>query len=33
MCQLHEQDPRFAKYPRIPVLHCAGYEKKAADDP
>jgi hypothetical protein len=27
MCQLAETDPRFAKYPRLPVIRCAGYEK------
>ena len=26
LCQLAETDPRFDKYPRLPVLHCAGYE-------
>ena len=26
MCRLAETDPRFAKYPRLPVLRCAGYE-------
>ncbi len=25
LCQLSEVDPRFPKYPRIPVLACAGY--------
>jgi len=25
-CRLAESDPRFAKYPRLPVLRCAGYE-------
>jgi hypothetical protein len=25
-CQLAETDPRFSKYPRLPVLRCAGYE-------
>ena len=25
LCQLSEVDPRFPKYPRIPVLHCIGY--------
>jgi hypothetical protein len=24
-CQLSFQDSRFAKYPRLPVLSCAGY--------
>jgi hypothetical protein len=27
LCRLSEQDPRFAKYPRLPVLTCAGYAK------
>ncbi|MDP9036748.1 MAG: hypothetical protein M3O50_18260 [Myxococcota bacterium] len=25
LCLLHERDPRFAKYPRLPILRCAGY--------
>jgi hypothetical protein len=25
-CELSFTDPRFAKYPRLPVLICAGYE-------
>jgi hypothetical protein len=25
-CQLAETDPRFSRYPRLPVLRCAGYE-------
>jgi hypothetical protein len=28
LCELSRSDPRFAKYPRLPVLSCAGYEKK-----
>jgi hypothetical protein len=24
-CALSASDPRFPKYPRLPVLHCAGY--------
>ena len=27
MCQLADTDPRFAQYPRLPVIRCAGYEK------
>jgi hypothetical protein len=23
---MHERDPTFAKYPRLPVLSCAGFE-------
>ena len=29
-CELALADPRFAKYPRLPVLRCAGYEKKTS---
>jgi hypothetical protein len=25
LCQLSVTDPRFAKYPRLPVLSCRGY--------
>lgn len=25
LCTLAEVDPRFPKYPRLPVLRCAGY--------
>ncbi|MGB8654174.1 MAG: hypothetical protein WCD23_06610 [Candidatus Acidiferrales bacterium] len=25
LCQLATTDPRFAKYPQLPVLACAGY--------
>jgi hypothetical protein len=25
LCTLSEVDPRFPKYPRLPVLLCAGY--------
>lgn len=28
MCLLSERNPRFAKYPRLPVLACAGYDKR-----
>ena len=27
LCELSRSDPRFAKYPRLPVLSCPGYEK------
>jgi hypothetical protein len=27
-CRLSFSDSRFAKYPRLPVLRCSGYEKK-----
>jgi hypothetical protein len=26
LCQRAEQDARFAKYPRLPVLACGGFE-------
>jgi hypothetical protein len=29
LCRLAERDPRFPKYPRLPVLACAGYEADA----
>jgi hypothetical protein len=27
-CQLSDTDPSFPKYPRLPVLRCAGYIRK-----
>jgi hypothetical protein len=27
LCRLSFRDPRFAKYPRLPVLACDGYKK------
>jgi hypothetical protein len=30
LCQLALTDPRFQKYPRLPVLSCPGYEQKTA---
>ncbi len=29
LCQLSASDPNFAKYPRLPVLQCDGYEKSS----
>jgi hypothetical protein len=29
LCRLSETDPRFPKYPRLPVVRCMGYERKA----
>jgi len=26
-CELSVRDPRFPKYPRLPVRECSGYEK------
>lgn len=27
-CALAETDPRFARYPRLPVLTCSGYRRE-----
>jgi hypothetical protein len=27
-CELSATDPRFPKYPRLPVVECLGYEAK-----
>lgn len=29
-CTLSTIDPRFAMYPRLPVLSCSGYDKQSA---
>lgn len=29
LCELSKTDPRFPKYPRLPVLACPGYELRA----
>lgn len=31
-CRLSETDPRFARYPRLPVTRCAGYERVPTSD-
>lgn len=28
LCLLHDRDGRFVKYPRLPVLQCAGYTQR-----
>ena len=28
LCELSKTDPRFPKYPRLPVVRCAGFEKR-----
>jgi len=34
LCQRATHEPtRFVKYPRLPVLECAGFEARDADDP
>ena len=29
LCELSRTNPTFAKYPRLPVVSCPGYEKTA----
>ena len=29
-CELSKTDPRFPKYPRLPVVACAGYRRNGA---
>jgi hypothetical protein len=31
LCGMHERDPRFAKYPRLPMVRCPGYSKAAGE--
>ena len=31
LCRLSETDPRFPKYPALPVLRCVGYRKADGD--
>jgi len=33
LCELAASDPRFEKYPRLPVLACDGFEAKARREP
>jgi len=28
LCELSKTDPRFDRYPRLPVLECSGYEPR-----
>ena len=28
MCERSKTDPRYPKYPRVPVRECRGYEKR-----
>ena len=30
MCQLSASDPKFPKYPRLPVLTCNGHKSRAS---
>lgn len=29
LCERSKTDPRYPKYPRVPVLECPGYERRA----
>jgi hypothetical protein len=31
MCERSKTDERFPKYPRLPVLECFGYERRATE--
>jgi hypothetical protein len=31
MCERAKVDARFAKYPRLPVLECPGYERREGE--
>jgi len=33
LCRLSEVDPTFEKYPRLPVLRCAGYQPAGSPEP
>lgn len=33
MCELAATDPRFRKYPPLPVVECAGFEAKPGEPP
>ncbi|HEY6866676.1 MAG TPA: hypothetical protein VI792_05425 [Candidatus Eisenbacteria bacterium] len=33
LCGLAATDSRFAKYPRLPVMECAGYERGERETP
>jgi hypothetical protein len=29
LCELSKADPAFPRYPRLPVLECAGFEQRS----
>jgi hypothetical protein len=33
LCELSMSDPRFPKYPRLPVVSCSGYKKRGEQAP
>jgi hypothetical protein len=32
LCRLSDTDPRFRKYPALPVIACIGYTARRSDD-
>ena len=32
LCRLSATDPEFAKYPRLPMLRCPGYQSREAKE-
>jgi hypothetical protein len=32
LCELSKTDPSFPRYPRLPVLECAGFEPRREDE-
>jgi hypothetical protein len=32
LCRLAEVDPRFVRYPQLPMLKCAGYESSVDNE-
>jgi hypothetical protein len=32
LCELSKSDPRFPKYPRLPVLNCPGFRQSATPE-
>jgi len=32
LCRLSREDPRFARYPRLPVWRCPGHERERPGD-
>lgn len=33
LCQRHKTDPRFRKYPPVPVAQCVGFERRPEPPP
>ena len=33
LCELSKTDPRFPKYPRLPILACSGYQPRDEQHP